>query len=151
MSTDLLQPPADPTEPHLVLTVHKTVRLPPLTRKLGPGVYHLAVDIRPLLRGRWRQPVAAGHVTFHWYTGVDGVGDPSASLQDPLPPLFTAPQIDATPELGPVSQKTVEPVHQPPAAPAIESTLPPPITTELLTPEEPDQADQDATEPDPSL
>ncbi len=99
MSIDLLQAPADPTEPHLILTVHRSLRLPPLIRRLGPGVYHLAVDIRPLLRGRWRQPVAAGLVTFEWWDGAKAAA-PAAPPEAPVVP-FTAPQIDATPPLGP--------------------------------------------------
>jgi hypothetical protein len=99
MSIDLLQPPADPSEPHLVLTVHRSLRLPPLIRRLGPGVYHLAVDIRPLLRGRWRQPVAAGLVTFAWWDGDKD--DPVVATEEPAQAPFSAPQVDATPQLGP--------------------------------------------------
>ncbi len=65
---DLLAPPADLSTPHLVLIVNRTTKLRPL-RLLGPGVYHLANDVRPMIRGRSAQSVAWKEVEFHWLAG----------------------------------------------------------------------------------
>jgi hypothetical protein len=65
---DLLKPPADLSKPHLVMIVNRTTRLRPL-RQLGPGVYHLETDVRPMIRGRSAQAAAYKEVEFHWLAG----------------------------------------------------------------------------------
>jgi hypothetical protein len=65
---DLLKPPADLAQPHLVLIVNRTTRLKPL-RQLGPGVYHLATDVRGMIRGIGKHAVRWGEVEFHWLAG----------------------------------------------------------------------------------
>ncbi len=57
----------DLTVPHTVMTTRIHIHMPWMNRRVGPGVYHYAGDMRPRLRNIGdKKHVLRGHVTLEY-------------------------------------------------------------------------------------